>query len=472
MPVLAHSSNDLILDIFDKKITIKNVDKFVINNNILVYNVNDDLYRFDLSNLKALSSILKNSSLCKLSTSIHELKLSKNGSKIGLLLRNLDLFVFSNSQLVLTKSKINSFNISDNLVGYETDNDFILQDINTKEVIHKSPYNYQSFFVFNEFAILATTKRKNNNDEDEFKLYKVDKEGINEFGSFNSLVNIQCKSNSNENFVLLNLSTSYVKNSYFASTILYLYDAIKNTFLRVNKLTNILDFTFISDGFCVVYGNQPSYVTCFDYEFNIIDKFPKGIRNRIYLNHQESYVVTAGFEQLAGNVEVFEKNSKEKFFTANELGASKIEWDTTGSYYYVSTLKYLKEDNRVSKYDYFGRLIATENFECLHDAAVFGPIEKFEILKKPEEKIVEKREEVYVPSILKGKSTFKVTAPVPKIKHKLHETEEELIQKISNIEMLKKRLENNEKLEIEELNLILNEGKIKKKLDFIQKNKK
>lgn len=306
------------------------------------------------------------------------------------------------------------------------------------EVFHKSVFNYQKYFVLKDFCLLSTNKMKNQDNEEEFNIIKIDGEGKTEIGSFKSLVDMKCKGSPDVcgKYILVNLSTSYVKNSYFASTILYLYDVQNNSFERVNKLSNILDFVFIKNGFCVIYGNQPAYVTSFNYDLTLRDKFPKGVRNRVYFNHQQTHIVLAGFEQLAGNVEPYDVKSKEKFSSANELSASKIKWDITGSYYYVSTLKYLKEDNRITMYDYYGRKVDCANFDCLSNIASYGALKEFVVLPAPTEKFVEVQEEAYVPAILKGNMIFKVkTSPKPKVVNKvIEETEEDLLIKLANIE--------------------------------------
>lgn len=471
MAVLAHTSKELILDVFGTKKIIKNVEKYALNNNILIYNIHKTVYRLDL-----LRNITKKYD--EVSTGIHEIKISEKGTKFGLILKNSDLLVYSDTECLLKVSGINTFEITDTILGYETDKDFILTNLSTKEIFHRSVYNYQKYFVFKDFCILVTTKIKNKDSanldtKDEFKLIKITQNSEKNMGSFKTLVDIKCKCSADGKYLLVNPSTSYVKNSYFASTVLYLYDVNKNLLERVGKLSNILDFVFIKKGFCVVYGNQPAYVTSYNYELSIQDKYPKGVRNRVYINQKETYAILAGFEQLAGTVESYDISSKDKLCEVNELGASKVEWDTTGSYFYVSTLKYLKEDNRIAMYDYYGGKIKEEHFGCLNDSAVYGLEEPFIVLDEPAEKYKEIEEEVYVPAILKNK-TFQAKPKVikPKAFNPAEETEEELVSKIEKIDLLKKKMERNDKLETEDLNLILNENKIKKKLEMIKKGKK
>lgn len=471
MAVLAHTSNELILDVFGTKKIIKNVEKYALNNNILVYNIQEKVYRLDL-----VKNITKK--FDEVSTGLHEIKISENGTKFGIILKNSDLLVYSDTECILKVPGINTFEITDTILGYETDKDFLLTNLCTLGIFHRSVYNYQKYFLFKEFCILVTNKIRNkdltNSDtEDEFKLIKVTQGTEKNIGSFKTLVDIKCKCSADGKYLLVNASTSYVKNSYFASTVLYLYDVDKNILERVGKLSNILDFVFLKKGFCVVYGNQPAYVTSYNYDLSIQDKYPKGVRNRVYINQNETYAVLAGFEQLAGTVESYNIKSKDKLCEVNELGASKVEWDTTGSYFYVSTLKYLKEDNRIAMYDYYGRKIKEEHFDCLSDSAVYGLEESFVVLDEPAEKFKEIEEEVYVPAILKNK-TFQAKPKVikPKVVKPAEDTEEELVNKIEKIGLLKKKMEMNEKLETDELNLILNENKIKKKLEMIKKGKK
>lgn len=467
MPVLAYDSRRLILDVFDKKVIIQNVNIYAISNNILIYNIDNCLYKLDLTLPELHEQVTYNICFYKFTTEIHELKLSENGKNVGVLLTNGEFYLFSNFTLTFSKKKINGFGVSDNLVGYETKNNFYLENINSAGMVDKSLNSFFKYFVFNSFCLVFTLKLKDGENNYCHKMIKISKKNITVVKTFDSIVDVNCKCSDDGNYVLVNLSTSYVKNSYFASTALYVYDVAQEKFEKMNKLSNILDFTFIKNGFCVVYGNQPSYVAIFNMDLSFREKFPSGIRNRIYFNRQESYVVLAGFEQLAGNVEVYDAKSKEKLSIANELGASKVLWDTTGSYYYVSTLNYLKEDNRINKYDYYGRLISSECFDSLCDVSVYGLNEEFIELSPPKEKFVETIEEAYVPAILKNKNLRKgVSQP---IKAKQNENEDELINKLEIIEALKQKMGSNQKLETYELNLILNEGKIKKKLEDLKK---
>lgn len=452
MPILSHSKSGLIIDVFGDRKEILNVEHFVLKNNILLYSINKTIYKYDLLNNTVLLSE-------NFDFDIYELKISNNGSFV-VLLKNGNLFLFINNKLCNEFKKVSAFELSDFLLAYENDTSFILYDLINHSIMYKTLYWYKSFDVLNDFCLITTDKC---NKDQNYKILKIDKSGEQIIYTFKSLVETKCKYY--KNYILFNVATSYVKNSYYASTILFLFDMEKNTFDRVGKINNIQDFTFLKNGFCVIYGNQPTDVIIYNFKLEIINKFPKGIRNRIYFNEYESYVAMAGFDQLAGDIELWEVNTKKKLNLINELGANRIEWEKNGSYFYVSTFKLLKDDNRIVKYDYYGNKIQEEKYEVLHDSIVYGKIDKFLKLNE-ENKIKKTSSNIYVPSCLKNNSRPKINNHINKDKpKKIKETKEELEKKLSKILELKNRIKNKEKLTTEEMNLILNEDKIKNEIN-------
>lgn len=457
MPILSHSKSGLILDVFGDRKEILNVEHYVVKNNMLLYNINKVIYKYDLNNNTILFSEI-------LDHEIYELKMSENGD-FAILFKNSILNIFIDNKKYHEFEKVSAFEISDFLVAYENEKDFLIFDLINQTVIFKTVYWYKNFVVINDMCLITTDKC---NKEQNYKILKVDKSGVQVINTFKTLVDTTCKF-TNE-YGLFKVSTSYVKNSYFASTILFLYDIEKNLFERVDKITNIQDFTFLKNGFCVIYGNQPSYVTTYNFKLEVIDKYPQGIRNRIKFNEYESFVAMAGFDQLAGDVEIWDVEKKRKLNSVNELGASKIEWETNGSFFYVSTFKLLVDDNRIVKYDYYGRKIQTEKFEVLHNSTVYGKEEEFVKLKEIKE-TKPSTSNIYIPSCLKNISRPRINKGINKTKSEnVVETKEELQIKLDKITELKNKMKNKEKLTTEEINLILNEDKIKMELNKKIKN--
>ncbi|EEQ82602.1 hypothetical protein NCER_100658 [Vairimorpha ceranae BRL01] len=230
MPVLAYDSRRLILDVFDKKVIIQNVNIYAISNNILIYNIDNCLYKLNLTLPECHEQVTYNICFYKFTTEIHELKLSENGKNVGVLLTNGEFYLFSNFTLTFSKKKINGFGVSDNLVGYETKNNFYLENINSAGMVDKSLNSFFKYFVFNSFCLVFTLKLKDGENNYCHKMIKISKKNITVVKTFDSIVDVNCKCSDDGNYVLVNLSTSYVKNSYFASTALYVYDVAQEKF--------------------------------------------------------------------------------------------------------------------------------------------------------------------------------------------------------------------------------------------------
>ncbi|KAF9762978.1 Eukaryotic translation initiation factor 2A [Nosema granulosis] len=457
MAILAHIEGSIILDVFGNKKTIE-CDTYSISNNILMYTKGDKLVFYDLLEDKEGKTHHIFSKPSKLIQ-------STNGKIVGVLNEDYALLVFDQSSEMLMESEVSNFDLSNNLLTYVSNDKIVIRKFGSSSPFHRASNIYSKFYTFDDFVILATRKSIKDNN---YKIFKIDEAGSVEIGCFDILEEFACRINKENTYILLRLATSYVKNSYFAHTELYLYDIKETKLEKIPKISNISDFKFIKDGFVIIFGSQPSNVCVYDYQMNRINRFPKGLRNQIYYNPHNNIVALAGFEQLSGDIEVYNAEDMQKYAELVELGANDIKWETDGAYFYVSTTKYLKEDNKITMFDYHGRRIKEEKYEALISSTVYGVEKDFISLPKPEAS-TKPRKQIYVPPHLAKNSNRVIKENKPPQKKAPQETLESLKETLKEIERLRQKLQSGEMLSTKEMNLLLKEDSIKNKIDkFVQ----
>lgn len=469
MAIAAHIEGSLILDVFGKK-EILECDNYSINNNMLVYTNVDKLVFYDLLEGK----IIKTHQIFSKSTKLVQ---STNGRVVGVLNVDYALFVFDLENEILMENDVRKFELSNNLVIYSTEDKIVVKRHDGSSPFFRASNIYSNFYAYDDFCLLATRKSIKDNN---YKIIRIDESGSTEIGSFDILEEFSCRINKEGTYVLLRLATSYVKKSYFAHTEVYLFDVKSNKLEKIPKISNISDFKFIKDGFVIIFGSQPSNVCVYDYEMNRLKRFPKGLRNQVYYNPHNNVVALAGFEQLSGDIEIYSADEMHKYAVLNELGANDIKWEMDGSSFYVSTTKYLKEDNKITMFDYYGRKLKEERYDALISSCVYGTEKDFVVLQKPEA-TVSVRQEIYVPPHLANKSGakksfIKENRFIPTQNNNRagprknnQESLQDLKAKLEEIESLKSRASSSENLTTDEINLLLKEESIKSKIDKLSK---
>ncbi|KAG0419855.1 Eukaryotic translation initiation factor 2A [Dictyocoela roeselum] len=83
-------------------------------------------------------------------------------------------------------------------------------------------------------------------------------------------------------------------------------DSCSDVKIKKLPLYPVHDIQFLKTGFAICHGHQPSDVFIYNFDCELVFKFPKSDRNRIFFNPHETLVCFGGFENLPGIVEVYD----------------------------------------------------------------------------------------------------------------------------------------------------------------------
>ncbi|MBW0513017.1 hypothetical protein O181_052732 [Austropuccinia psidii MF-1] len=192
---------------------------------------------------------------------------------------------------------------------------------------------------------------------------------------------IQMKWNKSGTSVLLLTQTDVDKTgkSYYGETNLYMLSANGQFDCRVtlDREGGIHDFVWSPNDkeFTVSYGYMPAKTTIFDLRCNVIHDFGTAPRNFISYNPQGRLLLIAGFGNLAGTMEVWDRRKLEKVATFEGSNTSHCEWSPDGRFIMCATLSpRLRVDNGVRIFHYRGQLVHVHPIENLY-AASWRPCE-------------------------------------------------------------------------------------------------
>lgn len=186
---------------------------------------------------------------------------------------------------------------------------------------------------------------------------------------------IQMKWNSSGTSVLLLTQTEVDKTgkSYYGETNLYMLSANGQFDCRVtlDREGGIHDFVWSPNDkeFTVSYGYMPSKTTIFDLRCNVIHDFGTAPRNFISYNPQGRLLLVAGFGNLAGTMDVWDRRTLEKVSTIEGSNTSHCEWSPDGRFIMCATLSpRLRVDNGVRIFHYRGQLMHVNPVENMYSA--------------------------------------------------------------------------------------------------------
>lgn len=177
---------------------------------------------------------------------------------------------------------------------------------------------------------------------------------------------IQMKWNKAGTSLLFMTSTDVDKTgkSYYGETNLYMISSRGDFDCRVSldKEGPIHDFEWSSNGreFIVVYGYMPSKATLFSFRVNVIAELGTAPRNLISFNPQGRLFCLAGFGNLNGTVDVWDRQnlSKGKIFTFDASNSSVLEWSPCGEFIMTATVSpRLRVENGIKVWHCTGQLI-------------------------------------------------------------------------------------------------------------------
>lgn len=152
--------------------------------------------------------------------------------------------------------------------------------------------------------------------------------------------------------------------SYYGETNLYMLSARGDFDCRVSldKEGPIHDFAWNPNSreFVVIYGYMPAKAVIFSYRVNIIAELGTQPRNFIAFNPQGRLFCMAGFGNLAGTVDIWDRENLKngKLFTLDASNSTVLEWSPDGQYILTGTLSpRLRVENGVKIWHCSGQLV-------------------------------------------------------------------------------------------------------------------
>ncbi|KAF8179670.1 eukaryotic translation initiation factor 2A [Pholiota molesta] len=162
--------------------------------------------------------------------------------------------------------------------------------------------------------------------------------------------------------------------SYYGETGMYLLSAAGNFDCRVtlDKEGPIHDFAWSpnSKEFGVVYGYMPAKTMLFDQRVRTLHDFGSSPCNFIAFNPQGRLLALAGFGNLAGKIEIYDRRTLGKVATIDAPNTSYCAWSPDGRFLLTATLSpRLRVDNGVKIWHCSGPLMHVQLTDELYQTA-------------------------------------------------------------------------------------------------------
>ena len=160
--------------------------------------------------------------------------------------------------------------------------------------------------------------------------------------------------------------------SYYGETNLYLMGIAGSYDSRIDLKREgpIHDITWSpsSREFAVSYGYMPSETTFFDARGNAIHSLPTAPRNTILYSPHARFVLVAGFGNLQGTVDVYDRQNKfSKVVTFEATNTSVCEWSPCGRFILTATTSpRLRVDNGCKIWHASGKLVFLKEYSELY----------------------------------------------------------------------------------------------------------
>ncbi|KIJ10832.1 hypothetical protein PAXINDRAFT_172050 [Paxillus involutus ATCC 200175] len=162
--------------------------------------------------------------------------------------------------------------------------------------------------------------------------------------------------------------------SYYGETSMYLLSAAGNFDCRVtlDKEGPIHDVAWSpnSKEFGVVYGFMPAKTMLFDQRVRTLHDFGSAPHNTISFNPQSRLLFLAGFGNLAGKIDVYDRRTLTKITTIDAPNTSYCSWSPDGRFLLTATLSpRLRVDNGIKVWHATGPLVHVQAIEELYQAS-------------------------------------------------------------------------------------------------------
>lgn len=115
---------------------------------------------------------------------------------------------------------------------------------------------------------------------------------------------------------------------------------------------------------------MPAKTVIFDARVNMIHDFGTQPRNFLAYNPQSRLLCIAGFGNLAGQVDIWDRRTLKKVCTIDAPNTSHCEWSPDGRYLLCATLSpRLRVDNGLRIFHFSGALMHVESIEELYQVS-------------------------------------------------------------------------------------------------------
>lgn len=163
--------------------------------------------------------------------------------------------------------------------------------------------------------------------------------------------------------------------SYYGENNLYLLGIAGSYDSRItlDKEGPIHDITWSPSAreFGVIYGFMPAQTSFFDARGNLVKTLPPSPRNTILYSPHAKYVLVAGFGNLQGTVDIYDRLDKfNKVATFEASNTSVCQWSPDGRYILTATTSpRLRVDNGIKVWYASGKLIFNKDFKEVNAVA-------------------------------------------------------------------------------------------------------
>ncbi|KAJ1797269.1 hypothetical protein LPJ59_003247, partial [Coemansia sp. RSA 2399] len=171
--------------------------------------------------------------------------------------------------------------------------------------------------------------------------------------------------------VLTHTDVDKTGRSYYGESSLYFMAAAGNFDCRVplDREGPIHDVTWspTEKEFAVVYGFMPAKTALFNHRVEVTFDFGVAPRNFVRFNPHGRVVAIAGFGNLSGQVDLWDRKTLKKLCSLDAHGASFCEWSPDGRYLMAATLSpRLRVDNGIRIWHYSGSLVYNKEISELY----------------------------------------------------------------------------------------------------------
>ncbi|OCH86207.1 translation initiation factor eIF-2A [Obba rivulosa] len=175
--------------------------------------------------------------------------------------------------------------------------------------------------------------------------------------------------------VLTQTEVDQANKSYYGETGgLYLLSAAGNFDCRVtlDKDGPVHDFAWSpnSKEFVVIYGFMPAKAMLFDHRAKTLHDFGSAFCNFVSFNPQGRLVAMAGFGNLAGKVDIYDRRTLNKVTSIDAANTSHCEWSPDGRFLLTATLSpRLRVDNGIKVWHCTGPLVHFQPIDELYQTS-------------------------------------------------------------------------------------------------------